>query len=126
AESREHYGESPNGRLAPPTLGKKYDEDDDDLRIKDTIVEVATNYDEAVALGEKYGRYIGNALAVSCAKAGSDPDALVAEWERLTGCNAGDEGCNCCGEPHSFTWHSPEGERKSGSIEVRSRFTGFS
>lgn len=26
------------------------------------------------------------------------------EFERITGQNVSDEGCNCCGAPHSFTW----------------------
>ena len=30
-------------------------------------------------------------------------EALV-EFEKLTGQNVSDEGCNCCGAPHSFTW----------------------
>lgn len=26
------------------------------------------------------------------------------EFERITGQNVTDEGCNCCGPPHSFNW----------------------
>ena len=26
------------------------------------------------------------------------------EFERITGENVSDEGCNCCGAPHSFSW----------------------
>lgn len=28
----------------------------------------------------------------------------IAEFEKLTGQDVSDEGCNCCGAPHSFTW----------------------
>jgi hypothetical protein len=30
----------------------------------------------------------------------------IAAWERLTGQCATDEGCNCCGRPHYFTFHT--------------------
>lgn len=28
----------------------------------------------------------------------------IKEFEKLTGQDVTDEGCNCCGPPHSFTW----------------------
>lgn len=56
--------------------------------------------------------------AESCAKAGTDPQALVDEWERLTGCTASDQGCNCCGPPHDFEWHAPNGEIVSPGVRV--------
>lgn len=28
----------------------------------------------------------------------------ISEFEELTGQDVSDEGCNCCGPPHSFTW----------------------
>ena len=30
-------------------------------------------------------------------------EAAITEWEEITGQFASDEGCNCCGAPHSFT-----------------------
>ncbi len=33
----------------------------------------------------------------------------VREWEKVTGLDATDEGCNCCGAPHSFNYTSGEG-----------------
>jgi hypothetical protein len=97
----------------------------DSPRTDERILKVATSYDEAVALREQHGGYIGNALAVSCAKAGPDPHALVREFEQITGENAGDEGCNCCGKPHSFTWHDTNNETHYGGIKVTSEFCGF-
>lgn len=48
-------------------------------------------------------RFLGG-LASSASKQTDDPNAALAEWERLTGQNAADLGCSCCGPPHSFTY----------------------
>lgn len=67
------------------------------------------SYDEAKAAGEG-GRWLG-CLAKAAVK---DFDSLadaVREWEQVTGMDASDEGCNCCGAPHSF---STDGEYASG------------
>ena len=32
----------------------------------------------------------------------------VAEWEEITNQNAEDEGCHCCGQPHSFYVVTPD------------------
>ena len=29
-------------------------------------------------------------------------DAAIAEWESITGQDANEEGCSCCGQPHNF------------------------
>ena len=34
----------------------------------------------------------------------SDPSEAIRSFEKVTGKNASDEGCNCCGAPHSFSW----------------------
>lgn len=62
-------------------------------------------------------RFLG-ALAQSAAKATNNPDEAIAEWERITGQNSTDEGCNCCGEPHSFTFIAADGSRRYSSVEV--------
>ena len=36
----------------------------------------------------------------------------IREFEKVTGQDASDEGCNCCGAPHSFSW---EGGYASGN-----------
>lgn len=77
-------------------------------------------YDEEHALTkvEPSGeRWLG-ALARSAAKATTDPSAAVAEFERVTGQNASDVGCNCCGEPHNFTFHDAEGNHQYSSAVV--------
>ena len=41
---------------------------------------------------------------LDCESDGEDESFLeaVTRWERATGMNASDEGCNCCGPPHTF------------------------
>lgn len=53
------------------------------------------------------GRYLG-ALATGAEKHVPSPAEGVAEWERITGQSASDEGCNCCGRPHNFTFKDAE------------------
>lgn len=54
-------------------------------------------------------RWLG-ALATTATKDFPSPADAVREWERITGLVASDEGCNCCGAPHSFSWDGPNGE----------------
>lgn len=89
----------------------------DTYRTDERIVAVAATYDEAVALRKKHKGYFGT-LAVSCVKQGDNPDALIEEWENITGQRASDEGCNCCGPPHSFEWHADDGTTKRSSTVV--------
>jgi hypothetical protein len=58
------------------------------------------------AEGERWlGSLAGGALKPNC----DDLRAAVEEWERVTGQCSTDEGCPCCGNPHSFTLYSAEG-----------------
>lgn len=52
---------------------------------------------------DESGRWLG-ALARSASKEFDDPAGAIREFESATGQNASDEGCNCCGPPHSFSW----------------------
>lgn len=47
------------------------------------------------------GRFLG-ALATSAFRDSPSVDDAIKEWESVTGEDAEDEGCNCCGRPHSF------------------------
>jgi hypothetical protein len=47
------------------------------------------------------GRWLG-ALATSATRYGLSEDEAIAEWESVTGQDADAEGCDCCGQPHSF------------------------
>jgi hypothetical protein len=46
-------------------------------------------------------RWLG-ALATKATRYGLSEGEAIAEWQRVTGQNANDEGCSCCGEPHYF------------------------
>lgn len=58
------------------------------------------------------------ASAKSAAIETEDPDATIREWERVANQNAEDEGCNCCGQPHYFTFTSDDGKRASLDVEI--------
>jgi len=67
-------------------------------------------YDEA-ALGK---RYMG-AVATEASKTFPNARSAIDGFEQLTGMNAADEGCNCCGPPHSFTFTTPDGNSEYAS-----------
>ena len=52
---------------------------------------------------DKDGRWMG-ALATRAHKDFDGPSEAIREFEKLTLADASDEGCNCCGPPHSFSW----------------------
>ena len=58
----------------------------------------------------KDGRWLG-ARATRASKECPSLKEAILEFERITGQDASDEGCNCCGPPHSF---SAENEYASG------------
>lgn len=70
-----------------------------------------------VPFDKKVESWLG-AYATSAAKRFDNPDDGVDEWERVSIQNASDEGCNCCGPPHSFTWESDDGNKRRSSVEV--------
>ena len=49
------------------------------------------------------GRWLG-ALASEASKSFETPAEAMREFEKITGQVVSDEGCNCCGAPHSFSW----------------------
>lgn len=48
-------------------------------------------------------RYMG-CIAKAAHKEFETPGDAMREFERITGQSVSDEGCNCCGAPHSFRW----------------------
>lgn len=56
------------------------------------------------------GRYLG-ALAKEASLDCETPADAILSFEKATGLDTSDEGCNCCGPPHSFSW---EGGRVYG------------
>lgn len=61
--------------------------------------------------------YLG-AKATSAGKETDDPEKTIHEWEMITGQNADAEGCNCCGNPHNFTYIDDKGKEHYSSVEV--------
>lgn len=55
------------------------------------------------------GRFLG-ALAKSASKEFETPGEAMREFEAITDQTVSDEGCNCCGAPHEFSWG--EGEKR--------------
>ncbi len=54
-------------------------------------------------LWKKDGRWLG-ALATSAVRKNiRSVKCAIAEWEDITGQDASDEGCHCCGQPHYFS-----------------------
>ena len=78
---------------------------------------------------DKDGRWLG-ALAKEASKEFPSPGAAMQEFEEITGEGVSDEGCNCCGPPHSFDWedgyasgagcgvHRPEALRRDRLVMV--------
>lgn len=56
---------------------------------------------------DKDGRWLG-ALATTAEKEFETFEDGIQEWEKITGQDSTDEGCNCCGPPHSFSWSAGE------------------
>lgn len=73
----------------------------------------AASYAEAKKLEKQETkiRWLG-ALAKGASKEVESVREAIEDFERVTGLTASDEGCNCCGPPHSFSW--PGGGYASG------------
>lgn len=54
-------------------------------------------------------RYLG-ALAKTAYRVGLPLRGAADEWERITGMDATDPGCPCCGQPHNFTEYDAAGK----------------
>jgi hypothetical protein len=55
-------------------------------------------------------RWLG-ALAREATKEFASIRECLLEFEKITGQTVSDEGCNCCGPPHSFSWRNEKDER---------------
>lgn len=77
--------------------------DQDWTNLEEAGWEVQWKKDEA---GQR--RWLG-ALATSAKRHGLTREEAIAEWEQITGQNAYDEGCPCCGQPHEFYSYDDEG-----------------
>lgn len=65
---------------------------------------------------KKEGRMLG-ALSSNAFKKFKTLKEALEEFENITGQTITDEGCNCCGPPHSFSWDNFKGDRGDCSGE---------
>jgi hypothetical protein len=63
-------------------------------------------YDSLDAVIADNGQWLGSAAREASKDFPTLKDAIL-EWEEVTGMDAADEGCNCCGAPHSFSTSDP-------------------
>lgn len=66
---------------------------------------------------DRNGRWLG-ALATTCEKVFDTPEDGIREWEIVTGQSAGAVGCNCCGQPHEFSWIDAAGKSHYVSLST--------
>lgn len=67
---------------------------------------------------DKKGEYrkLGT-LATTAYRSGLSLREAAAEWEKITGHDAAEAGCPCCGQPHTFTEYDDNGKYvKSGPV----------
>lgn len=62
------------------------------------------------------GRFLG-ALATEASIETENPKAEISRWESIVGMSADDEGCNCCGPPHNFSYTDDEGKYHFRDVE---------
>ena len=60
--------------------------------------------------GEPVGTDWLGAKATYAFRVGLSLDDAIAEWERVVGQDAYEEGCPCCGRPHSFSSYGDDGK----------------
>ena len=63
-------------------------------------------YDSLEAVNADDGRWLDSAAREATKDFPSLKDAIV-EWEEITGMDASDNGCGCCGPPHNFKTEEP-------------------
>lgn len=90
--------------------------DDDWKNLEQAGWEVAWRKDMEDQFGmSPDGRFLG-ALATTASKEFNTAGEGVEEWEKITGQSSADEGCNCCGQPHNFSWTGADGSVKYMNI----------
>lgn len=72
------------------------------LKDKDGFPTFTENDKDATYLNSKYRQHAWKKFETI--------QEAITEFEEITGANVSDEGCNCCGSPHSFNW-SEEGKK---------------
>jgi len=76
-------------------------------------------------LSEDGDRWLG-ALATSASKDFDDPQDALTEFENITGQDLTNQGCGCCGPPHSFSWVDEDGHPHFSYAEIERTNIKFS
>lgn len=63
---------------------------------------------------DKWGKRWLDGAAMTAEKEFGSPREALQEFERVTGQTVSDEGCNCCGPPHSFSWKWVDSDLEGG------------
>lgn len=98
--------EAAGWKVAWTTLEHEYSAKDDYVREPDgtpKLVPIGQGNSKFPSLVSKDGRWLGALAKVSYKPNCDSIRDAAAEWERITGQNATDPGCACCGQPHRFT-----------------------
>lgn len=85
------------------------DEDWKKLEAAGWEVDWIKNHKPGLSGPDKEGRWLG-ALATRAHIEVPTPADAMRSFEAVTGQNVSDEGCNCCGAPHSFSWDTEDGK----------------
>lgn len=83
--------------------GKWWLSDEDWYALEKAGWEVAWVKDNKSGLYGGKDRFLGG-LAMEASKEFETPADAMIEFEEITGQTVSDEGCNCCGAPHTFKW----------------------
>jgi hypothetical protein len=55
----------------------------------------------------------------------ADPDQSIRDWAEITNQDPWEEGCNCCGHPHCFSYEDAAGHTKYARVETSTSFRGW-
>lgn len=61
-------------------------------------------------------RWLGTLAGLATKEFESIKDAIL-DWEKITGLKSTEEGCNCCGAPHTFIWRDENHKEHRASGE---------
>jgi hypothetical protein len=75
------------------------------------------------ASADENGRWLG-ALATEASFECKKPEEAISSWQECTNMDPWEEGCNCCGQPHNFSYTDEKGWH-SARTEVSSSFDGW-
>jgi hypothetical protein len=73
---------------------------------------------------DKNGRWLG-ALATHASLKCKSPEEAINSWKEITKQDPWVEGCNCCGNPHNFSYTDNHGKYYRAETTVTTSFNGW-